>query len=71
MGPALASHLINVFIREQDEVQTTKPQILWTLVKINTDELIANVGKVKLNINFHPVPLPKKVRGKCLATKCN
>lgn len=63
MGSAFIPYLINVFIREQDEIQTTKPRNLWTLVKINTDELTANVGKVKLNINFHPVPFPKKSQG--------
>lgn len=68
MGSAFAPHLINGFIREQNEIQTTKPHNLWTLLKINTDELTANLRKVKLNINSTP---PKKVRGKCLATKYN
>lgn len=67
---AFAPHLINVFIREQDEIQTRNPQNLWTLLKINTDELTANLRKVKLNINYRHPP-SKNVRGECLATKYN
>lgn len=67
---AFAPHLINVCIREQDEIQTTKPQNLWTLLKINTDELTANLTKVKLNINSTHTP-KKKVTEKFLATKYN
>lgn len=34
----------------------TKPQNLWTLVKINTDDLTANIRKVKLTL----IPAPSE-----------
>lgn len=59
---AFAPHLINVCIREQDEIQTTKTQNLWTLLKINTDELTADLTKVKLNINSTHTPKKEQSR---------